>query len=279
MPPPSPTLRRRRIAAELRRLREERGLTLDHAARELGVARSTMSRIENAQVSVRLSDLRTLLELYGVHSDEAASLVQAARDARLRGWWHAYSDVLPSWHEVYVGLEQEASEICVFEVALVPNLLQTADYARAVLRAELPGAPATEIERRTEVRMKRQHEEGRSALRVVLDEAAVRRVVGGPAVMRAQLERLVAGAEAPELTVQVVPFGAGAHPSMIGSFSILAFPEPVDPPVVYVESLTGSLHVEGDDTEVYARTFRALQAAALPAAESLELIREAAKAM
>src|SRR5690348_12757564 len=130
---PSPTVRRRRIAAELKRLREERGLTLDHAARELGVARSTMSRIENAQVSVRPGDVRTLLELYGLEPDDVAALVQVARDARQRGWWQAYSDVLPGWFEVYVGLEQAASEISTFEVALAPGLLQTPDYARAAI--------------------------------------------------------------------------------------------------------------------------------------------------
>jgi transcriptional regulator with XRE-family HTH domain len=275
----SPTIRRRRIAAELKRLREERGLTLDHAAAELSVARSTMSRIENAQVSVRPGDLRALLDLYGVPADDAAALVQVARDARQRGWWQAYSDVLPSWFEVYVGLEQAASEISTFEVALVPGLLQTADYARAVIRAELPDASSTEVERRTELRMRRQRDEARPELSVVLDEAVIRRVVGGPATMRAQLQRLVADAETPGLTLQIVPFDAGAHPSMIGSFSILVFPEAVDPPVVYLESRAGSLYVDGAEAQAYARVFGTLQAAALSETASLELVRECAKTM
>jgi transcriptional regulator with XRE-family HTH domain len=276
---PSPTLWRRRIAAELKRLREERGLTLDHAARELGVARSTMSRIENAQVSVRPGDVRTLLELYGVPSDDAASLVQVARDARQRGWWHAYSDVLPSRFEVYVGLEQAASEICTFDMALVPGLLQTADYARAAIEAERPDASPTEVDRRTELRMRRQYDEARPELLVVLDEAVIRRVVGGPATMRAQLERLADEGEAPGLTLQIVPFGAGAHASMIGSFSILAFPDRADPPVVYLESRAGGLYVEGNDTRAYDRTFRSLQAVALAPKASTDLIRESAKTM
>ncbi|HEV7899467.1 MAG TPA: helix-turn-helix transcriptional regulator [Planosporangium sp.] len=276
---PSPTVGRRRIAAELKRLREERGLTLDHAARELAVARSTMSRIENAQVSVRPGDVRTLLELYGVRPDDVAALVQVARDARQRGWWQAYSDVLPGWFEVYVGLEQAASEIFTFEVSLVPGLLQTADYARAVIEAELPDASPADVDRRIELRMRRQQHEARPQLRVVLDEAVIRRVVGGPQAMRAQLERLADDAAGPGLTLQIVPFGAGAHASMIGSFSILAFPDLVDPPVVYLESRAGSRYVEGDDAQAYHRIFRALQAVALAPEASMEMIRESAKTM
>jgi transcriptional regulator with XRE-family HTH domain len=276
---PSPTVRRRRIAGELKRLREERGLTLDHAAKELGVARSTMSRIENAQVSVRPGDVRALLELYGVESDDVAALVQVARDARQRGWWQAYSDVLPNWFEVYVGLEQAASEISTFEVALVPGLLQTADYARAVIEAELPDAPVNEVERRTELRMKRQSDEARPEMWVVLDEAVIRRVVGGPATMRAQLERLAEEAEAPGQTLQIVPFSAGAHASMISSFSILNFPELADPPVVYLESRAGSLYVEGSGADAYVRIFRTLQADAVSPKASIEMVREAAQSL
>ncbi|MDT5036481.1 MAG: hypothetical protein QOE03_1666 [Micromonosporaceae bacterium] len=276
---PSPTVRRRRIAAELKRLREERGLTLDHAAKELGVARSTMSRMENAQVSVRPGDVRTLLELYGVEPDDVAALVQVARDARQRGWWQTYSDVLPSWFEVYVGLEQAASEISTFETALVPGLLQTADYARRVIEAELPDASPTEVDRRTELRMKRQHDEARPDLWVVLDEAVIRRVVGGAPTMRAQLERLADEAEAPGQTLQIVPFNAGAHASMISSFSILTFPELADPPVAYLESRAGSLYVEGSGAHAYVRIFRILQADALAPRASIEIVREAAKSM
>jgi transcriptional regulator with XRE-family HTH domain len=276
---PSPTVRRRRIAAELKRLREERGLTLDHAARELGVARSTMSRIENAQVSVRPSDVRTLLELYGLEPDDVAALVQVARDARQRGWWQAYSDVLPGWFEVYVGLEQAASEISTFETSLVPGLLQTADYARAVIEAELPDASPNEVERRTELRMKRQNNESRPDLWVALDEAVIRRVVGGPPTMRAQLERLAEMAEAPGVTLQIIPFVAGAHASMISSFSILSFPELADPPVVYLESRAGGLYVEGSGAHAYVRIFRTLQADAISPKASVEMIREAASSL
>jgi transcriptional regulator with XRE-family HTH domain len=276
---PSPTVRRRRIAAELKRQREERGLTLDQAARELGVARSTMSRIENAQVSVRPGDVRTLLELYGVGPGDVAALVQVARDARQRGWWQTYSDVLPNWFEVYVGLEQAASEISTFEVALVPGLLQTADYARAVIEAELPDARPAEVDRRTELRIKRQRDESRPDLWVVLDEAVIRRVVGGAATMRAQLERLAEAAEQPGRTIRIIPFGAGAHASMVGSFSILTFPEPADPPVAYLESRAGSLYVEGSGAHTYVRIFRTLQADAVSPEASIEMVREVAKSL
>jgi transcriptional regulator with XRE-family HTH domain len=276
---PSPTVRRRRIAAELKRLREERGLTLDHAAKELGVARSTMSRIENAQVSVRPGDVRTLLELYGLERDDVAALVQVARDARQRGWWQAYSDVLPGWFEVYVGLEQAASEISTFETSLVPGLLQTADYARAVIEAELPDASPNEVDRRTELRMKRQHEESRPDLWVVLDEAVIRRVVGGPPTMHAQLERLAETAETPGVTMQIIPFNAGAHSSMISSFSVLSFPDLADPPVAYLESRAGGLYVEGNGAHAYVRIFRTLQADAISPKASVDMIRDAAKSL
>jgi len=276
---PSPTVRRRRIAAELKRLREERNLTLDNAAKELGVARSTMSRIENAQVSVRPGDVRTLLELYGVAPDDVAALVQVARDARQRGWWQNYADVLPSWFEVYVGLEQAASEISTFEASLVPGLLQTPDYARAVIEAELPDATAAEVDRRTELRMKRQRYESRPDLWVVLDEAVIRRIVGGAPTMRAQLERLVEAAESPGQTLQIIPFGAGAHASMVSSFSILTFPDLADPPVVYLESRAGGLYVEGSGAHTYVRMFRTLQADALAPKASVDLIRETAKSL
>jgi transcriptional regulator with XRE-family HTH domain len=148
----SPTVRRRRLAAALRRLREQTGMTADQAAKEIGISKSALSRIENAQVSVMPPVARGLLELYGVEGEEVDALVQVARDARKRGWWQAYDDVLPDWFEIYVGLEAEASEVRAFEPQLVPGLLQTADYARAVIRAEHPDASTEEVDRRVELR-------------------------------------------------------------------------------------------------------------------------------
>jgi transcriptional regulator with XRE-family HTH domain len=276
---PSPTVRRRRIAAELKRLREGRGLTLDQAASELGVARSTMSRIENAQVSVRPGDVGRLLELYRVGSDDIAALVQVARDARQRGWWQTYSDVLPTWFEVYVGLEDAASVISVFGATLVPDLLQTAQYAQAVVEAGRPAVSPRQVERRIEFHARRQRRESRPQMSVVLDEAVIHRVVGGPTAMRGQLERLAGEADAQAVTLQIIPFDVGAHASMVGAFSILTFPDVVDRPVVYLENRAGSPYIEGADTQIYGRIFQSLQDIALSPAASVRRIREFAKAM
>ncbi|MEV0327747.1 helix-turn-helix transcriptional regulator [Micromonospora echinospora] len=271
----SPTVRRRRLAAALRRLREQTGMTADQAAKEVGISKSAISRIENAQVSVMPPVARSLLELYGVEGEEVDALVQVARDARKRGWWQAYDDVLPDWFEVYVGLEDEASEIRAFEPQLVPGLLQTADYARAVIRAEHPDAPTDEVDRRIELRMRRQQRESAPKLWVVLDEAALRRPIGGKNTFETQLRRLVEASDQPGLTLQILPFGAGEYGSMGSAFSVLTFPEPADPGVVYVETRAGSLYLEGQQVREYARVFEHLVATAKGARESRDLIERA----
>ncbi|XTZ16058.1 helix-turn-helix domain-containing protein [Micromonospora echinospora] len=271
----SPTVRRRRLAAALRRLREQTGMTADQAAKEVGISKSAISRIENAQVSVMPPVARSLLELYGVEGEEVDALVQVARDARKRGWWQAYDDVLPDWFEVYVGLEDEASEIRAFEPQLVPGLLQTADYARAVIRAEHPDAPTDEVDRRIELRMRRQQRTSPPKLWVVLDEAALRRPIGGEDTFRTQLRRLVEASDQPGLTLQILTFGAGEYGSMGSAFSVLTFPEPADPGVVYVETRAGSLYLEGQQVREYARVFEHLVATAKGARESRDLIERA----
>jgi transcriptional regulator with XRE-family HTH domain len=273
----SPTVRRRRLAAALKRLREQSGMTADEAARQVGISKSALSRIENAQVSVMPPVASKLLELYGVESPDIEALVQVAREARKRGWWQAYDDVLPEWFEVYVGLEAEAAEIKKFEPQLVPGLLQTADYARAVVRVEHPDAPDEEVNRRVELRMKRQETSKPPRLWVVLDEAALRRPVGGNEVMRAQLQRLVEAAKVPGNTIQVLAFAAGEHSSMGSSFSILSFPEPTDPGVVYVETRAGSLYLEGQQVREYTAVFQHLVATALGQKESTAMIAGAIK--
>ncbi|MEU8259180.1 helix-turn-helix transcriptional regulator [Micromonospora sp. NPDC048999] len=271
----SPTVRRRRLAAALRRLREQTGLTADQAAKEIGISKSALSRVENAQVSVLPPVARSLLELYGVEGEEVAALVQVARDARKRGWWQAYDDVLPDWFEVYVGLEAEASEIRAFESQLVPGLLQTADYARTVIRAEHPDAPKEEVERRVELRMRRQTSDTPPKLWVVLDEAALRRPVGGVEAFKAQLKRLAEESEQPRRTIQILTFGAGEYGSMGSAFSVLAFPEPADPGIVYIETRAGSLYLEGQQVREYSRVFEHLVATAASARESRDLIQGA----
>lgn len=219
---------------------------------------------------------RALLELYGVESPDIDSLVQVAREARKRGWWQKFDDVLPEWFEVYVGLEAEADQLQAFEPQLVPGLLQTAQYARAVIRVEHPDAPDAEIDRRVELRMRRQEAGEGPRLWVVLDEAVLRRPVGGAETMAAQLRRLVTIAGKPGNTIQVLPFGVGEHPSMGSAFSILNFTNPMDQGIVYVETRAGSLYLEGQQVREYTGIFQHLVAAALGAPESLDMIEGAA---
>lgn len=250
-------------------------MTADQAAKEVGISKSAISRIENAQVSVMPPVARGLLELYGVEGEEVDALVQVARDARKRGWWQAYDDVLPDWFEVYVGLEAEASEIRAFQPQLIPGLLQTADYARAVIRAEHPDAPGGEVDRRVELRMRRQNTDTPPKLWVVLDEAILRRPVGGTEAFKAQLGRLVEEADRPGRTIQILTFGAGEYGSMGSAFSVLTFPEPADPGVVYVETRAGSLYLEGQQVREYSRVFEHLVATATSARKSRDLIQGA----
>jgi transcriptional regulator with XRE-family HTH domain len=251
-------------------------MTADQAAREVGISKSALSRIENAQVSVMPPVARALLELYGVEGPDVEALLQVAREARKRGWWQAYDDVLPDWFEVYVGLEAEAAEIKTYQPQLVPGLLQTADYARAVIRVEHPDATDEEVERRVELRIRRQQTENPPKLWVILDEAALRRTIGGAVVMRAQLDRLIKAARSPGTTVQVLPFSAGEHSSMGSGFYILTFREPTDPGVVYVETRAGSLYLEGQEVREHTAVFNHLVATAANHRDSVAMLKAAA---
>ncbi|WP_007024754.1 helix-turn-helix domain-containing protein [Saccharomonospora iraqiensis] len=272
-----PTVRRRRLAGELRRLREAAQLTIDDVADRLECSASKVSRIETGQVGVTPRDARDMLELYGVTGDEQEALVQLAREARKRGWWHAYNEVFTG---AFVGLEADASSLRAYQALLVPGLLQTERYARAVIRAMRPGAEESEIERRVAARRARQRllsEESPPEYWAVVDEAVLHRVVGGPEVMAEQLSRLAEAARSPHVTVQVVPFGAGAHPGMEGPFLILGFPEQADPDVVYVDSTSSGLYLEMEsDVRRYARMFDHLRAAALKPDDSVDVITGAA---
>src|SRR6266705_3585670 len=213
----SPTVRRRRLALELRRLREAARLTCEEVADHLECSASKISRVETGRVSVSPRDVRDMLELYGVPPQQRESLVQLARDSRQKGWWHAYSDTMQPQFVTYVGLESAASEIRIYEVSLIPELLQTEDYARAVIRSGMMNSPAEDVERRVALRMARQPAITRDdppKVWAVLDEAALRRRVGGAGLMRLQLEHLLAQATLPNVAVQVIPFGGGAHPAM-----------------------------------------------------------------
>jgi transcriptional regulator with XRE-family HTH domain len=239
---PSPTARGRRLRHELRRLREEAGLTHSEVARRLDWSASKLSRIETGQSRVQTGDVRDLLGAYGV-TDEATAeaLVQLAREARRRGWWTRYTDVLGSG--TYVGLEADASALHTYESMFVPGLLQTEDYARAIIRADLAKPDPETLERRLAARMARQEILSRPdppQIWAVLDESVVGRPVGGPAVMRAQLQYLIEVSNRPNtpLTLQVLPLTVGAHPGMNGPFVILEFQSPNDPP----DGLPGDRH-------------------------------------
>ncbi|MEU6644799.1 helix-turn-helix transcriptional regulator [Saccharomonospora sp. NPDC046836] len=273
-----PTVRRRRLASELRRLREAAELTIDEVSEKLECSASKISRIETGHVGVTPRDARDMLELYGVRGDEQDALVQLAREARKRGWWHAYNEVFTG---TFVGLEADASSLRAFQALLVPGLLQTRHYAHAVIRAMRPDASDTELDRRVEARMERQQllrDPHPPEYWAVIDEAVLHRAVGGAGVMADQLAHLVRIAQLRHVTIQVVPFGAGAHPGMEGPFLILGFPEQADSDVVYVDSTMSGLYLEVEsDVRRYALMFDHLRAAALPPEDSLRVIAEAAR--
>ncbi len=274
---PSPTARGRRLRLELRRLREEAGLTHSEVARRLEWSPSKVSRIETGQSRVQTGDVRDLLEIYGV-TDQATcdSLVQLAREARRRGWWTRYTDVLGSG--TYVGLEAEASGLHTYESMFIPGLLQTEDYARAVIRAGQTRPDPETLNRRLSARMARQEILDRPEppqIWAVLDESVVSRPVGGPDVMRAQLQHLIEVSTRPNtpLTLQILPFTVGAHPGMNGPFVILNFNSPTDPPMVYLETATDGLYLdEPADVERYTLRFNHLVARALGPDESRTMI-------
>jgi transcriptional regulator with XRE-family HTH domain len=274
----SPTIRRRRLGAELRRRRESAGVTIESVADRLECSASKVSRIETGHTSATPRDVRDMLGIYGVSGDECEELVQISREARQKGWWHPYSAVLTG---AYVGLEAAADSIRAYEQQVVPGLLQTEDYARAMIRAARPDITANEVERRVSVRMGRQAlltQDDPIDLWVVLDEAVVSRPVGGHAVMRAQLQRLADAADLPNVTIQILPFEAGAHAGMDGTFAILDFPEPGDPDVVYAENATGGLFLEkGDELRKYIFIFDHIRAAALRPEESVALVMKLAE--
>ena len=279
----SPTVRRRRLALELRRLREAARLTCEEVADHLECSASKISRVETGRVSVSPRDVRDMLDLYGVPAAQRESLVQLARDSRQKGWWHAFSDTMQPQFATYVGLESAASEIRIYEVSLIPELLQTEDYARVVIRSGMMSSPSDDVERQVALRMARQPAITRDdppKVWAVLDEAALRRQVGGPGLMRLQLDHLLAQAALPNVAVQVIPFGGGAHPAMGRPFIILVFPERVDTDVVYLEDLTSALYVE-DVAEVdrYNVFFNHLRATALSFDDSSALITSVLKEM
>ena len=278
---PSPTVRRKRLGTELRRLREQARLTCESVGQRLGCSGTRISRIETGRISVRPGDVRELLEVYGVTGDRADALAELAREARRKGWWHRFGPVMPSWLEPYLGLEAEAARLRDFQSMVLPGLVQTEDYTRAILRAA-PGAEcrAGDIEQQVALRMERQavlDGAARPELRLVLSEGALRVQVGGPDVMRAQLRKLAEVAGHGQVTLQVLPAGAAAHVQAVSPFTILDFADPADPPVVYTEHLTGSLVLDDPgEVRAYTAVFERLRTEALDPGPSLDLIAASA---
>jgi transcriptional regulator with XRE-family HTH domain len=277
-----PTVRRRRLGSELRRLREDHSIKLEEVAERLGVAASTLSRIETGKAPTKSVYLTAMLEMYGV-TDPAQRqvLVDMAREGHRKGWWSVYDDVLPTGFGIYVGLEAEAAGLRAFEGEAVQGLFQTPDYARAILREVQVRDTDEQVERLVDLRMKRQEVLDRNPpldVWMILDEAVVRRTIGGPEVMRGQLARLVEESKKPNVTLQVLPFETGSHAGLRGPFSILEFPERADADVAYVESVAGIIYLEKErEVRTCAEAFDRLRAAALSPGQSSDLIFEAAK--
>jgi transcriptional regulator with XRE-family HTH domain len=279
--PSPPTVWRRWLAFELRRLREEAGLTQRQAAQECRWATARVGYIENVQQALIEDDLEKLLTLYRVPPDRWGAYIAAAAEPD-RGWWERSGDrTIPEWLSLYVGLEQGASRIRSFEATVVPGLLQTADYAAAVLRGDFVPRTSAQVDELVDLRLRRQALlTGRAPVNMwaILDEAALRRSAHGGGVMAAQLEHLAAMAERPNVTVQVLPFSTGVNSYTFGPFKLLGFPWPTDPGVVYVEHRDGAVYLEEPhEVTAHALVFQHLSVWALPPAESVALIRDAAK--
>ncbi len=267
------------VGSQLRRLRTEKGITREQAGEAIRASAWKIHRLENGQVGFKERDIVDLLQFYGVTDmQQGAALVTMAKEANEPGWWQRYSDVLASWFRAYVDLEAAATLIRSYEGQLVPGLLQTEDYVRAVIHgAQLDETPES-AEDRVALRMGRQalmERPDAPHLWVVVDEAALRRPVGGAKVMRAQLERLLDAATLPNITLQVLPFKAGAHPALTGAFSVLRFADKEVPDVAYVEHLSGALYLDkSDDVDLYLHVMEAVCVRADPPSRTVKILGE-----
>lgn len=276
-PATGPTVLRMLLGAQLRRLREASGVTREGAGWEIRASESKISRMELGRVGFKERDVADLLSLYGVtDTTEREALLKLARDANSPGWWHRYGDVLPSWFQSYLGLEAAAALIRSYEVQFVPGLLQTPEYARAVVLLGHRGAGADEIDRRVGLRMQRQELLRRPRppqLWAVVDEAALRRPIGGAQVMRAQLTALIEATRAPHVRLQIIPFDAGGHAAAGGAFTILRFGDQDLPDIVYIEQLTSAIYLDKrEDLDYYAAAMERLCVEAEPPERTPELL-------
>ncbi|MDN3353364.1 helix-turn-helix transcriptional regulator [Actinomadura sp. DC4] len=272
-----PTVRRRIVGAQLRRLREASGVSRRTAAGSIGVGESKLGRIEVGRTGLEEHDVKQLLELYGIHdAQERDALLALAREANRPGWLQEFSGAMPAWFRPYVDLEEAAQVIRTYEVQFIPGLLQTEDYTRAVVRHGLADPSEDEVTRRVELRLRRQRiltAPNPTRLWAVIDEAALWRPIGGSDVARAQLRALLDSARLQNITVQVMPFRVGGHAGEAGAFTILRFPEPELHDIAYVEQLTGAMYLErDDDMDHYGAAMERLCVQSASPEESMDLI-------
>ncbi|WEH34747.1 helix-turn-helix transcriptional regulator [Streptomyces sp. AM 4-1-1] len=277
-----PTVRLRRLAAELRRLRSAAALTREEVSEATGINGVTLYRIEKARARPQKRTLVTLLQLYGVSETQRLDLLAVQSGSNDQGWLRPYHSELPEEYTAYIGFETEARTVRNYESLFVPGLIQTEGYARAVIKGVLPTASHKEIEQRVQARMERQGllvKEPPLQLWAIIDEAAIRRLVGGPTLMREQARHMLQVTEAPNVTLQVIPFEKGAHAGMTGSFVHMDFPDPADPELVYVDTPAGDLFLEADaEIRRYKSMFERLQAVALGPDDSADLLAVATEA-
>ncbi|GAT70975.1 XRE family transcriptional regulator [Planomonospora sphaerica] len=277
-----PTALRILLGSQLRRLRETRGLTREEAGHLIRGSESKISRMELGRVGLRERDVADLLTFYGVEDEEArAAVMDLLSRANEPGWWHRFNDLLPNWFQTYVGLEEAAARIRTYEVQFVPGLLQTKEYARAIITAGGAGIATEEIARRVDLRLERQRVLERSDgpfFWAVIDEAALRRPIGGAEVMRAQLEHLMDLMRQPNITIQVMPFSFGGHSAEGGAFSVLRFHDSELPDVVYVEQLASALYLDKpEEVDRYSEVMERLCAVSTTPGETVDILRRIIK--
>ncbi|QFZ76968.1 helix-turn-helix domain-containing protein [Streptomyces fagopyri] len=281
-PRSAPTVGQVVLGRRLLDLRERAGLKREEAARILRVAPATVRRMEMAEVSLKIPYLQLLLKSYGISDEEAEAFVQLAEEANRPGWWQRFHDILPGWFSMYVSLEGAAILIRSYEPHFVPGILQTEDYARGVLKSGAVGQTRPEdIERHVALRMQRQDlltREGAPRIWAVMDETALRRAVGGPEVMRAQIDKLIESTKLPNVTLQVVPFSTGPHPGTYGPFVLFRFAMPELPDMVYSEYLTGAVYLdERSEVATHLEVMDRMAAQAATAHRTKEILRDLRK--
>jgi transcriptional regulator with XRE-family HTH domain len=281
-----PTVLRMILGRQLQALREKAQMSYEQAAEVIYTSPATVRRMEKAEGALKPLNVKSLLVAYGITDPaEVDQFLALARDASKPGWWHGYDDVLPSWFRTLIGLEEAATVIRGYDPMWIPGLMQTPDYARASVVTGFPDATAEETRRRVELRLARQHILARPdppRLWLVIDEAALRRAPAttGPAVMRAQLDRLAELASEQNVTLQLLPFTAGLHPALYGPLRIFRFDGQDQPDIVYSESMTSAWYLDKpDETALYVQALDRVSAQATPAADTVKALHQIRKEM